>query len=162
MLLLSCASTTAADVVVGDVSIQVEGEYGPIVRFQGQVIVEGSYLQFHSPGWKTMYVDAFHRWRARPAKVILGDLLDGESEAQTVVYGRDILSFLSDMYVYDKLDTDRVWPAYVGQTRGGAVFRIQALRWQNPRPAVDLASIDLVSLGPAAAPVVLAITVEAN
>ena len=86
---------------------------------------------------------------------------DGGSQTQEIIYGRDVLAFDSDLYMYDRLDTNRTWPSLVGLSRAGTALRFHVLRWTNPRPEVKVASIDLVSLDTCAAPMVLAVTVEA-
>ena len=84
----------------------------------------------------------------------------GRSETQEVLYGRDILACGSDLYPYGRLDTIRVWPAFVAHTRSGATLRLHTLRWRNPRPAAEISAIDLTSLCTVASPLLLAITVE--
>jgi hypothetical protein len=85
---------------------------------------------------------------------------DGTTATQQVVYARDILSFDSELYIYTNLDTERIWPSFIGRVPGGLPMRVHTLKWTNLKPTVKVESIDLLSLQTIASPVTLAITVE--
>lgn len=88
---------------------------------------------------------------------------DGETREIPVVYGQDV----RDWWYYENTLKDAarapvVWTGKNPATEkwGGVTLRLFKRTWDNPRPEVEIKSLDLVSKQAASAPFVLAITAE--
>ena len=107
-------------------------------------------------------------WQEEDGKTVaryVVHFVDGKSNTIEVVYGRDIRNW-------------QFWPERVAQEDGGAVpawkgrqerwktawpncgVRLYKLNWTNPRPDVEIKSVDLVSTMTESSPFVIAITAE--
>jgi len=139
-------------------AIALRGAWEPNVQAPGRV--EGlavgrparALLFLHTCGWETP--------RGTPVARYTVHFDDGTDQIVDVLYGRDILAFDGKSFIYEKLDRQTARLSLVGRTRLGRAVRFHTLRWENPRPAVPIESVDLASLGTIAAPMVLAITTE--
>ena len=141
-------------------AIALRGAWEPNVRAPGRVegVVVGrparALLFLHTCGWETP--------RGTPVARYSVHFEDGTDQIVDVLYGRDILAFDSRSFIYEKLDRQTARLSLVGRTRLGRAVRFHTLRWENPRPAVPMKSVDLASLGTIAAPIVLAMTTESR
>lgn len=81
---------------------------------------------------------------------------DGTRVPQNLLYGQNISSWLADLERgIPSIEQEIAW---TGKTRAGNDVNLQMLLWKNPQPDRQVASIDLVSAGGRASPVVFAIT----
>jgi hypothetical protein len=87
-------------------------------------------------------------------------LQGGSRHAVDLRYGRNISSWLWDAETgIASIEQEVAWS---GVTRAGNDVHLQMLRWVNPTPQTPLESIELVSAGGRASPVVFAITALAR
>lgn len=83
-------------------------------------------------------------------------LTGGTSATVSLTYGRNISSWLADLERgIPSIEQEIAW---TGKTRAGNDVNLQMLLWKNPQPDRRIESIDLVSTGGRASPVVFAIT----
>jgi len=81
---------------------------------------------------------------------------DGTRATQNLLYGRNISSWLADLERgIPSIEQEIAW---TGKTRAGNDVNLQMLLWKNPQPDRQVASIDLLSAGGRASPVIFAIT----
>ena len=139
-------------------AIALRGAWEPNIRAPVEVegIVVGrrasAIVFLHTCGWEVT--------RGTPIARYTMHFEDGANQVQDILYGRDILAFDSDYFMYDELDPNCIWPSLVGRTRIAQAVRFHAFRWANHRPDVGIRSLDLASLGTIASPIMLAITTE--
>ena len=82
LLLLPITACSAQDgsvgeVAAGDFRFSIVPRVGPVVTVRGLPIIEGGFLRFHSPDWRTNYLSLGDREWARLRSVEKTDLPDG-------------------------------------------------------------------------------------
>ncbi len=88
--------------------------------------------------------------------------VDGRYEQLEIVYGRDVRDWAPDPGVTEPHGATPAWTGTQERWRGRAGWgvRLYAARWTNPRPELEIRSIDLSSTMTRSAPFVIAITAE--
>jgi hypothetical protein len=99
-------------------------------------------------------------WRDREGTAIGSYIVhyaDGTQETIPVVYGQDVRDWSSGGDPSTKLTRGTiVWTAYNGELR----VRLFKSTWVNPRPEVEIRSLDFVSAMSSSAPFLIALTAE--
>jgi thiol-disulfide isomerase/thioredoxin len=104
----------------------------------------------HSAGWAVEDGTLVGKYLLRYA--------DGSRQALPIIYGEDI----RDWWVgTDKVvELKHAQVAWQGQTSNGNEVRLYTRTWENPRPDIEVASIEFVSTMTRCAPFLVAITIE--
>ncbi len=82
--------------------------------------------------------------------------VDGEARELPIVYGEDLRDWSATSDPATAANAPIVWKA----PPGGRPMRLFHRTYDNPRPEVEIASLDLIGAGVEASPIVVAITVE--
>lgn len=94
-------------------------------------------------------------WPAQPGETVGTYRIhytDGSTEEAPLIYGRNIGAFVAPGFAAGAA------LGWRGTTPGGTPLWVYAWPWENPYPEREIASIDFVSAGTRAAPVLLAVT----
>ena len=76
------------EVVAGDFRLGIVPRIGPVVSVRGVRIIEGGFLRFHSPDWRTDYLSVRDREWAGLRSVAVTELSDGGQRLTAVAPGR--------------------------------------------------------------------------
>ena len=80
----------------------------------------------------------------------------GQQDEIPIIYGKDVLAWVLE----SRAESSGVVVAWRKDHPNGVTQQLYQSTWQNPRPATEIESLDLVSSLARSAPFVLAITAE--